>query len=207
MKIKNPGCAYCKFHRFGEEYESPYCKHESNIYTSYKPYMDYKIRRHTPDEKNVKRRCTDYEPKLIRRIFNKFLGRKENERREILKVFILEDDPRRMTYFRETYGDDQVIWIEEAQEAMDYLKDNYESLDRIYLDHDLGGEQYVDSSVFNTGYTVAKFMSEELNVTSFSNVTIHSMNHEAAKKMEKLLSGSKRIPFHNIYERIVPLKA
>lgn len=75
MKIKNPGCAYCKFHRFGEEYEQAYCKHTNNIYVSHKPYMDYEIYRHTPNEKNIGRKCTDYEPKLTIRILNKILGR------------------------------------------------------------------------------------------------------------------------------------
>ena len=118
-----------------------------------------------------------------------------------MKIFILEDDPRRMTYFNKQFFHDEIIWKETAKEAINYLKDNYEDMDNLFLDHDLGGEIFVSSSEYNTGFTVAKFISENFD-SPFKHIVIHTMNPPAATRMKELLLGSYAIPFHELYERI-----
>jgi CheY-like chemotaxis protein len=86
-----------------------------------------------------------------------------------------------------------------ANAAIEYLKNN--KYDLIFLDHDLGGLEMIDSSFYNTGYTVAKFMKEN-NVKG--RVVIHSLNPSGAQNIKFLLKNAKVIPFTvlNIEEEI-----
>lgn len=118
-----------------------------------------------------------------------------------MKIFILEDDPRRMNFFNKTFFNDEVIWMTEAADAIEYLKNHFYDMDNIFLDHDLGGMTFVSSDEYNTGYTVAKFISENFE-GPFEHVIIHSMNPPAADRMQDLLEESHTIPFHILYERI-----
>ena len=118
-----------------------------------------------------------------------------------MKIFILEDDPRRMEYFNNTFNDYEIIWKKTAKEAIDFLKDNFNDMDYVFLDHDLGGKSFVSSSKENTGYTVALFISQ--NFDDFRKVIIHTMNPAGATNMKNILPFSQIIPFHELYERIV----
>ncbi len=118
-----------------------------------------------------------------------------------MKIFILEDDPRRMEYFSRKFYNHEIIWRDTAEEAIQYLTFNYDEMDNIFLDHDLGGKTFVSSDEFNTAYTVAKFLAEYAH-GNFTHVIIHSMNPPAAIRMQELLPGSQVIPFHGLFERI-----
>lgn len=49
------------------------------------------------------------------------------------------------------------------------------------LDHDLGGETYVDSDRTDTGMEVVRWIEE--NKPSIQNIIVHSLNYDAAKEM------------------------
>ena len=97
-----------------------------------------------------------------------------------MKVFVLEDDPNRVEWMKKNFSP-KLEWdlTDQADEAVAILKK--EKYDLIFLDHDLGGEQMVDSSVYNTGYTVAKKIHETKNKDTI--VIVHSYNPDGAKNM------------------------
>ena len=108
-----------------------------------------------------------------------------------MKIFILEDDPSRMVIFRKMLVDHDITHTDQARKAAFTLK-SYK-YDFIFLDHDLGGEQMVDSSEENTGYTAAKAIPGSIN--SNTPIVIHSYNPSGAANMAALLPNAKRVPF------------
>jgi hypothetical protein len=64
--------------------------------------------------------------------------------------------------------------------------------DLICLDHDLGGEVYVDSNELNTGYQVAKFLATK-NPKCL--IIIHSSNFWGACNMMSVLPQADYIPY------------
>jgi len=120
-----------------------------------------------------------------------------------MKIFILEDDPRRMVYFKKEFEEKghSITWKETAEDAIEHLKDHYDEYDNLFLDHDLGGQVYVSSNEYNTGHTVSKWIAENTN-GPYGHIVIHSMNISAAERMKRLLEGSNAVPFHILYERI-----
>jgi DNA-binding response OmpR family regulator len=109
-----------------------------------------------------------------------------------MKVLILEDDPERLEWFSENLKVEDVDVTDMAEDAMNFLKNNV--YDIIFLDHDLGGAVYVDSSVFNTGFTVAKMIHETDNKNV--PVVIHSWNSQGAKMMKHVMTLNK---VENVY--------
>lgn len=109
-----------------------------------------------------------------------------------MKVLVLEDSPQRVYEFRQRFL--EIGWVgtfvDKAQEAIDLLKKK--SFDIIFLDHDLGGETYVDPNNKNTGSEVARWLSE--NPTE-SVVIIHSLNAPAAHHMQTLCKKAVHLPY------------
>jgi CheY-like chemotaxis protein len=104
----------------------------------------------------------------IFRIFN-FGGK-------MMKVLFLDDDPVRqktmkamLPCIKQVYTADEAI---EALSVGDYSE--------IFLDHDLGGEVYVDSEEYNTGMTVAKWLAKNKRDAT---IVIHSHNPAGARNM------------------------
>lgn len=79
--------------------------------------------------------------------------------------------------------------MKKAKEAL-----SQRSFDIIYLDHDLGGKVYVPSFLPNTGYALAKWISE--NNIKCKEIIIHSFNPTGAAAMKKVLPQAKLIPFN-----------
>ena len=109
-----------------------------------------------------------------------------------MKIFILEDDPHRITRFKQWYSHHDLTITDQAADAIEILKS--EKFDLIFLDHDLGGQVYVDSSEKNTGYTVACELSSTVN--SDTTVVIHSMNPTGSNNMKAVLE--KHCQVHQI---------
>lgn len=65
-----------------------------------------------------------------------------------------------------------------------------EKFDFIFLDHDLGGQVYVDSEDENTGFQLCKHLVKTENIAT--KVMIHSWNEPAAKKMMEFLNEKKQ---------------
>ncbi len=91
----------------------------------------------------------------------------------------LDDDPARAAVFTARYPD--AVWVQTAPECISRLAEHW---DEVHLDHDLGGEHYVDSSRDDCGMAVVRWLTEEprrhLARVHFS---IHSHNMIAAYEM------------------------
>ncbi|MCV0439867.1 MAG: response regulator [Hydrogenophaga sp.] len=115
-----------------------------------------------------------------------------------MKILILEDDENRIATFMEklpTWQD--VTCVTTAEAAIEKL--STEEFAVVFLDHDLGGEVYVDPSNPNTGSGVVRWMLQNVETVQDPDIVIHSMNTPAALAMEQDLKGKYgfvwRIPF------------
>jgi hypothetical protein len=98
----------------------------------------------------------------------------------------LDDDEIRHDNLSE---DGQDVWhARTAQQAISLLKSH--EFDFVSLDHDLGGKTFQASEEENTGYQVAKFISEMEKPPAIARV--HSFNPVGAKRMVDKLQG--RVP-------------
>jgi len=113
------------------------------------------------------------------------------------RVFVLEDDPNRISWFVDQFKkyDYKYDITQDVKLAKHLL--TTEKFDMIFLDHDLGGQQMVDSDDPNTGYQVAKVIPNSINHET--HIIIHSYNPTGSAKMEELLRVARcnvfAIPF------------
>ncbi len=105
---------------------------------------------------------------------------------KILSVLILEDDENRQARFKQTLAGCKISIVETATDAILQLTLN--DWDYLFLDHDLGGQQMVESGP-GTGYEVAKWLEENPDHKP-ANIVIHSFNPVGARKMHRALPGS-----------------
>ena len=97
----------------------------------------------------------------------------------LVRRLFLDDDPARAEVFLRDYPD--AIWVETVPECIEQLA---ESWDEVHLDHDLGGEVYVDILREDCGMEVVRWLVKQprphLKETRF---TIHSWNDSASMAM------------------------
>lgn len=103
-----------------------------------------------------------------------------------MRIFILEDDKERIKTFKRKLIGHEVVLAETAQQAINILgtrkdADNESLFDLIFLDHDLGGKQYVDSFDKNTGSEVVRWMIRDMGLCP--TIIVHSMNVREAPLM------------------------
>ena len=114
-----------------------------------------------------------------------------------MNILILEDDPERWKVFRRTLSlrnnVEIVDTVEKAKDAVIASGIAFNPFDLIFIDHDLGGEVYVDSENENTGYQFAKWLAE--NEFDAKYVT-HSLNPIGARNICAVLPGCDHVPFH-----------
>lgn len=133
------------------------------------------------------------------------------------KIYILEDDPNRMRYFdREFKIDaDEYVHADNAAGMIELIEaDSYNAdpIDVLFLDHDLGGEQFVDSSEKNTGMGVVRWLVE--HKPEIRLIIVHTLNPPAGLEMVQRLQMAGydnvvRAPFTeinfsgNLYEAVL----
>ncbi len=88
----------------------------------------------------------------------------------------LDDDPARAATFLEAYPD--AVWVQTVPECLARLAERW---DEVHLDHDLGGEHYVDVDREDCGMEVVRWLAREprehLRRARF---TVHTHNMAAA---------------------------
>ena len=102
-----------------------------------------------------------------------------------MKIFILEDDAERIKFFSSWGLDKELVIVNNAVDAIWILK--IIKFDYLFLDHDLLGLSFVDSSDVNTGAEVCR------NITQFNktaNILIHSWNEVGVKNMNDILKDN-----------------
>ena len=108
---------------------------------------------------------------------------------------ILEDDPydTRMDGFKNLFTSVGAVitWVDTAEECIEELKNDI--FDIIFLDHDLGGEVFVDYRETNTGSEVSRWIYEN-PINDNTIVIIHSFNPVGGAYMNERISGSHLMP-------------
>lgn len=117
-------------------------------------------------------------------------------------IVVLEDNQSRIDWFLSNL--DLPLVFTTSKECIEYLKKTVP--DTLYLDHDLGGETFVDSDREDTGMEVVRFLCE--NPVVYSNIEkifVHSHNTPAASSMESRLRSAGfnviKIPFNKLKEQ------
>ncbi len=119
-----------------------------------------------------------------------------------MRILILEDDDQRLIWFLARLGSHGVFICKNAADAIRTLENN--TFHAIFLDHDLANEHYAaynagtTSSEYNafckqhldatTGMAVANYLAENPDKSPNAQIFIHTMNHEAGKRMASALS-------------------
>ncbi len=97
----------------------------------------------------------------------------------------LDDDPDRAAAFLVRHPD--AIWVQTVPECLEKL---VESWDEVHLDHDLGGEQFVDVNRVDCGMEVVRWLVREPRKhLRRSKFTVHSHNIAAAFEMVMTLQA------------------
>lgn len=113
-------------------------------------------------------------------------------RKSRIRILFLDDEAERAQRFLRTHPN--TMWVKTADECITQLNGKW---DIISLDHDLGGERYVDSERMDCGMEVVRYLVEKkpehLKKTLFF---VHSLNADAALKMlENLQSAGYRCTY------------
>ena len=115
-----------------------------------------------------------------------------------MNILILEDSPERQKKFRSKIPCATIV--DTAEACIQQLQQADEPWDWIFLDHDLGGEIFVDTDNKNTGSEVVRWICA--NKPEIKKVIIHSLNHDAAHYMAMDLIAAEydalARPFHTL---------
>lgn len=117
------------------------------------------------------------------------------------EIFILEDSPFRIKWFKETftYGNKLTI-VDNVKDAIEYLNNGSPYI--MFLDHDLDGEIYVDSFKENTGYRLTEWIYKSERI--YNKIIIHSLNPVGVDNMFYMLTRKpsakdvRKIPFSDL---------
>lgn len=115
-----------------------------------------------------------------------------------MKILILEDNDKRIEIFKRKLKNHQLYICKDITKAKKIVKQNND-IELYFLDHDLGGEVYVDSLEENTGYRFAEFLVAN-NI--HANFITHTLNPIGARNICGILYGCKYIPFCNLFDDI-----
>jgi len=116
-----------------------------------------------------------------------------------MKILVLEDDVERIRQFRNSFeflkgimDIERIDYCDTAQNCIEMLKTTKYGL--IFLDHDLGGEVFVNTDNTNTGSEVARWI-EQNPLESGQQVILHTANPTGAQYMKNLIADSIHVPF------------
>ena len=101
-------------------------------------------------------------------------------------MLVLEDNAERMHYFKQY--DKKLVHVETADDCIEKIKSD--QINELWLDHDLGGEQYASSDRDDTGFGVVRFLVANDYTNSVKKIYIHSHNKFANSDMNKELKKS-----------------
>lgn len=116
-----------------------------------------------------------------------------------MKIIFLDDDHGRWRSFLAKVP--AAYRAETAAECINMIRESPE-IDWLFLDHDLGGETWVDSNREDCGMEVVRYLCDNPRIISIHNIVVHSHNVSAAKEMHDKLKDAfynvKLIPFYNM---------
>lgn len=111
-------------------------------------------------------------------------------------ILFMDDDPMRAVKLHEWSTPEdraKTVWTKNVPETLVVLRDHAEVLERVSLDHDLGGEIYVDSRRNDCGMEVVRWLENipaEKRIKFFhTKFEVHSHNEKAARQMVERLKA------------------
>lgn len=104
-----------------------------------------------------------------------------------MKILFLDDNEERIKAAKSAFHDDELFVARTASEAILYIS-NIENLDYVSLDHDLGGEAFVDTGREDCGMEVVRWIIKTR--PKFKRIVVHSWNPPAAKSMVLMLKNA-----------------
>jgi hypothetical protein len=105
------------------------------------------------------------------------------------RLLFLDDDPARAEIF--LAENPEAVWVQTAQECLARLAEPW---DEVHLDHDLGGERYVDLSREDCGMEVVRWLCLEPRphlVQTLFYIHSHNAGAASAMVMQMYMSGYK----------------
>lgn len=112
-------------------------------------------------------------------------------------ILFMDDSPHRavLAHERMSVSDrENTLWCMTAEEAIITLWDYRDRLDAVHLDHDLGGEEYVNTKREDCGMEVVRSLErmsrdtpEEFEKLKVARFIVHSWNFHAGPLMTKRL--------------------
>src|SRR5919199_1222680 len=123
-----------------------------------------------------------------------------------IRVFLLDDDTRRHTWFTKRFEGDHLDIAETVEGALELLSKNL--YDAIFLDHDLLPEHYHAESNDDerTGYAVALWLAARPDRQRASTIMVHTRNADGAMRMVEELRRAGRnaeyVPFPLLAQKI-----
>lgn len=128
-------------------------------------------------------------------------------KRNPIRVFLLDDDARRHTWFARRFEGDQLDIAEDVRGAQDFLRANF--YDAVFLDHDLLPEHYYAETFDDderTGYAVASWLACNPELQRASTIIVHTRNADGAMRMVEELRRAGRqaeyVPFPMLAQKI-----
>ncbi len=112
-----------------------------------------------------------------------------------MRVFILEDNGSRVVKFKRELIGNRVDHAETLPAGREMIRDN--EYDLIFLDHDLGGMEMVDSSEEDTGYHLAVLIAAD-DRNSGTPCIVHSCNPAGADNIVSVLPHAVKVPFPSL---------
>ncbi|KKN70880.1 hypothetical protein LCGC14_0426660 [marine sediment metagenome] len=109
-----------------------------------------------------------------------------------MHIFILEDNKYRMVKFRRELIGHKIDHAETVEQGTSLVVAN--KYDLLFLDHDLGGEEMVDSSKGSTGYKLAEFIAS-FTPNKETPCVVHSCNPAGSANIVRVLPHAVKIPF------------
>ena len=122
-----------------------------------------------------------------------------------MKILILEDDLNRMEQFQCRVKElnernnfkSEIIHVETAEDCiaeLEKITDVKDKFQLILLDHDLGGEVYVDTSREDTGSEVARWINNNPEKIHGTFIITHTFNPAGAKNIVDLIPDCLYVP-------------
>lgn len=112
-----------------------------------------------------------------------------------MRVFILEDNSHRVVKFRRELIGNIVDHAETLATGREMVCEN--EYDLIFLDHDLGGREMVDSADEDTGYHLALFIADD-DKNKTTPCVVHSCNPAGSDNIVAALPHAVKVPFPSL---------
>jgi hypothetical protein len=125
----------------------------------------------------------------------------EMEERDL--VMFLDDDPKRAALAYQRMPEDELpatVWCKTVAETVEVLMNYSDRLKKVYLDHDLEGQIYMNSRSPYSGMEIVRYLEkQDSHKFTGCHFVIHSHNEYAATRMVDRLKKAgysvEAIPF------------